>query len=167
MSPRPTGRVRRTPRGTDLVITRRFRGGIDEVWQSVTDPESTARWIGPWEGEPGVGRTVRFRMAYEEGAPWNDVLIEACDPPRRLVVSKQSGYGELRLELTLRSEGETTELTFVQRLTDPAAAGDFGPGWEYYLDRLVAARSSRPMPDFDDYYPAQKEHFLAEARSAG
>lgn len=167
MSPRPNGHVRRTPRGADLVITRRFRGDIKDVWQSVTDPESTARWIGPWEGEPGVGKTVRFCMSVEEGAPWFDARIEACEPPRHLVVTRSDERMNLWLELTLKSEGDVTELTFVQRLDDPKAAGDWGPGWEFYLDRLVASRSSEPMPDFKDYYPSQKEHYLTDVRSEG
>ncbi|HEU4533166.1 MAG TPA: SRPBCC family protein [Polyangiaceae bacterium] len=167
MSPRPTGTVRRTPRGADLTITRRFRGSIDDVWQSVTASESTARWIGAWQGEPGPGKTVRFCMGFEEGTPWCDLKIEVCEAPHRLSVSMKDDYGDWRLELSLESQGEITELTFVQRLTDPSLAGDVGPGWEYYLDRLVAARESQPMPAFSSYHPAQKEHYLDQARAEG
>ena len=39
-------------------------------------------------------------------------------------------------------------------------AGEVGPGWEYYLDMLVAAREGKPLPSFGDYYPAQKAHYL-------
>ena len=34
---------------------------------------------------------------------------------------------------------------------DPAVIGEIGPGWEYYLDQLVAASSGAPLPDFDAY----------------
>ena len=40
-----------------------------------------------------------------------------------------------------------------------------GPGWEYYLDRLVAAETGGDPAtvDFDrDYYPAMAEHYRAE-----
>lgn len=67
--------------------------------------------------------------------------------------------GQWRIELTLTQRGATTELRFMQRLEDPKLAGDVGPGWEYYLDRLVAAREGLPMPSFEDYYPAQKAHY--------
>ncbi len=163
MSPRPTGRVRRTSRGADLILKRSFRGTLEDVWQSVTASESTARWIGAWEGEPGQGKTVRLRMGFEEGAPVSNVLIDACEPPRRLAVSMKDDFGEWFLELTLEGQGETTELTFVQRLADPKLAADIGPGWEYYLDRLAAARSSQPMPEFSVYYPAQKAYYLEDA----
>jgi uncharacterized protein YndB with AHSA1/START domain len=165
MSPRPTGRVRSTATGADLVITRSFRAPIEDVWQSVTATESTARWIGPWEGEPGPGKTIRLQMAYEEGAPWCNMTIDACEPPRHLAISAKDDHGEWRLELSLATKGDTTELTFVQHLTNPADAGNVGPGWEYYLDRLVASRLGGPTPDFADYYPAQREYYLGDART--
>ena len=37
MSPKPTGHIR----GNDLILTRTFRASIDDVWTSVTAPEST------------------------------------------------------------------------------------------------------------------------------
>src|SRR5690606_23528632 len=60
MSPKPTGHVR----GNDLILTRTFRAPIDDVWTSVTDSESTARWIGRWEGDAGPGKTVRLQMLH-------------------------------------------------------------------------------------------------------
>lgn len=159
MNPTPTGRLERTASGVDLVITRRFRAAIDDVWESVTASESTARWIGPWSGEPGPGKTVRLQMSFEEGAPTCDVSIEVCEPPRRLLVTTKDDYGTWRLEWTLSQSGDTTELEFVQHLTDGTMVGDVGPGWEYYLDMLVAARNGQPLPKFADYYPAQREHY--------
>ncbi|WP_437954635.1 SRPBCC family protein [Sorangium sp. So ce119] len=165
MSPRPTGRVRGTATGADLVIKRSFRAPIEDVWQSVTASESTARWIGPWEGEAGPGKTVRLQMAFEKGAPSCNVSIDACEPPHHLAVSMKDDYGDWRLALSLTTKGDTTELTFVQHLTDPALAGDTGPGWEYYLDMLVASRLGEPLPDFSDYYPAQRAYYLGDART--
>jgi hypothetical protein len=34
-----------------------------------------------------------------------------------------------------------------------------GPGWDYYLDRLAAARAGRPLPEWDQYYPAFSSHY--------
>ncbi len=164
MSPRPTGRVRTTSRGADLVIKRTFRGPIEDVWQSVTASESTARWIGPWEGEPGPGKKIRLQMTFEQGAPWCEGVIEACEPPRHFSLSVKDDHGDWLLELSLATVGETTELTFVHRISDPKMAGDMGPGWEYYLDNLVAAREGKPLPVFTDYYPAQKDYYLTAAR---
>ncbi len=41
MTAQPTGRLR----GNDLVLSRRFRASMEDVWTSITDPESTARWL--------------------------------------------------------------------------------------------------------------------------
>ncbi|MEO3888984.1 hypothetical protein [Nonomuraea sp. B5E05] len=38
-------------------------------------------------------------------------------------------------------------------------AGDVGPGWEYYLDMLVASRDGSPTPDFHDYHPAMQAYY--------
>lgn len=156
MSPKPTGHVR----GNDLILTRTFRAPIEDVWTSVTDPESTARWFGRWEGEGGPGKTVRLQMLHEEGQPWTSMTIERCEAPRHLALSTKDELGEWRLELTLTAMGETTELCFVHHLSERKLAGDAGPGWEYYLDMLVAAREGRPLPSFEDYYPALKAHYL-------
>jgi uncharacterized protein YndB with AHSA1/START domain len=155
MTRQPTGRLD----GNDLIITRTFRAPADDVWTSVTSSESTARWIGPWEGEPGLGKTVRLQMVHERGAPWMNVRIDACERPHHLAVTTIDSYGEWRLELTLTQRGDTTEMTFVHHLSDRKLARDAGPGWEYYLDMLVAARAGLPLPTFDEYYPAQQAYY--------
>ena len=156
MTAKPTGHVR----GNDLVITRTFRASIEDVWTSVTRSESTARWFGPWEGEPGAGNTIRFQMVQEEGKPWQSARIDACEAPRHLALTSVAEHGGFSLELTLTTQGDTTELVFVHHLTDKNLAGDYGPGWEYYLDMLVAAETGQPLPKFADYYPSQKAHYL-------
>jgi uncharacterized protein YndB with AHSA1/START domain len=55
MKPTPTGRVVSTAQGRDLVLERTFRAPIEDVWASITEPERTARWLGPWEGEGAPG----------------------------------------------------------------------------------------------------------------
>ncbi len=159
MSPQPTGRLD----GNDLVLTRRFRAPIEDVWTSLTDSTSTARWFGPWEGEAAPGKTVRIQMVHEKGAPWTNARIDECDAPKHLALTTLSDYGNWRLEMTLAQQGDTTELTFVHHLTDRTGAGEIGPGWEYYLDNLVAARAGEALPSFDDYYPAQKAFYAEQA----
>jgi uncharacterized protein YndB with AHSA1/START domain len=158
MNRQATGHVR----GNELILTRTFRASIDDVWTSVTDSESTSRWIGCWEGDAGPGKTVRLQMLHEKGQPSMNVLVERCEPPRQLVVTTKDEYGEWQLELTLTQTGDTTELRFVHHLSDRKLAGDAGPGWEYYLDMLVAAREGAPLPAFEEYYPALRAHYLEE-----
>jgi uncharacterized protein YndB with AHSA1/START domain len=161
MSPVPTGRLF----GRDLVLTRTFHAPIADVWASLTEPERTARWFGPWEGEAAPGRTVKVRMVLEEGEPWMDLTVEACEPPHRLTLSTVDDHGSWHLDLVLQERDGTTELRFTQHLTDTDGVGEIGPGWEFYLDALVASRDGRPAPDFDDYYPSMREHFDAQRQT--
>ncbi len=160
MSPTPTGRLF----GNDLVLTRTFRAPIADVWASLTDPVRTARWYGPWEGDGAQGRAIKVQLAYEEGEPWMDMTIDACEPPRRLALSSSGEDGTWRLDMALTESAGVTELRFTQHLTDTKGLGEIGSGWEYYLDALVAAREGHPAPDFNDYYPAMKDHFESQAR---
>ena len=95
-----TGQVR----GNELILTRSFQASIDDVWTSVTSSDSTARWIGRWEGDAGPGKIVRLQMLHEKGHPWMNVLIESCESPRHLVVRTQDDSGEWRLELAPTQE---------------------------------------------------------------
>jgi uncharacterized protein YndB with AHSA1/START domain len=157
----PTGRLFRTGSGTDLVLSRTFRAPIEDVWASVTESDRTARWFGPWEGDAAPGRTIKVQMAFEEGAPWSDMRIDACEAPNRLAMSASAGEETWHLELLLAHVDGATELRLVQHLEKTDGIGEVGPGWEYYLDLLVASREEHPTtrPEFADYYPAQKEYF--------
>lgn len=106
-------------------------------------------------------------MVYEEQAPWLDLLIEACDPPKRLAVSAIDESGTWRMELLLAEANGSTELRLVHHLDTEDGLGEVGPGWEYYLDMLVAARDDSPRPDFDDYYPAMRSYFVDLATRPG
>ncbi|WP_328471006.1 SRPBCC family protein [Actinoplanes sp. NBC_00393] len=155
MTNTPTGRLD----GNSLVLTRTFRAGIEDVWASLTEPERTARWYGAWKGDAAPGRTIQVQMAYEEGTPWTGMRIDACEPPRRLSLSSTDMPEVWRLDLLLTHADGRTELRFVHHLTPSDGLGEVGPGWEYYLDMLVAARDGTALPDFEDYYPSMKAYY--------
>lgn len=174
----PTGRLVATADGRDLVLVRTYRAPIEDVWASVTEPGRTARWFGPWEGDAAPGATIRVRMSFEEGEPWCEMRVDACEPPRRLALSMSDGEedgdgddgddagdggddGLWRLELLLSETGGTTELRLVHHLAPGAPLAEVGAGWEYYLDLLTAAREDTPRPAFTDYYPAMKPYYDA------
>lgn len=159
MNPLPNGRLVPSAEGLDLVILRTFQAPIEDVWASITESERTARWWGPWTGEPGPGRTIRYTMAFEADGPPQEMLIEACEPPVHLAVRGLGAYG-WRLEAHLSESLGVTELRFTHHLDGKTNVGDVGPGWEFYLDNLVASRTGAPMPDFNDYYPSQKSYYL-------
>ncbi len=159
MTPQPTGRLVPTTTGHDLIIARTYKASADDVWASVTEPERTARWFGPWCGQGAPGNTIEVQMLFEESEPWCPMRIEACEPPSRLALAMEDDGGQWSMELLLTETDGTTELRLVQHLTSTEQVGEIGPGWEYYLDMLTAARTGGPRPDFEDYYPAQKEYF--------
>ncbi|WP_216586126.1 SRPBCC family protein [Streptomyces brasiliscabiei] len=159
MTPEPTGKLVPTPTGHDLILTRTYRASADDVWASVTEPERTARWFGPWRGQAAPGGTIEVQMLFEDSAPWCPLRIDVCEAPRRLAVSTEDDAGSWKLELLLTESDGTTELRLVHHLTSTDRLAETGPGWEYYLDMLTAARDGGPRPDFQDYYPAQKAYF--------
>jgi hypothetical protein len=106
-------------------------------------------------------------MSFEEGADWSAVRIDACDAPRRIRVTVADvGEGESwLLEARLAESNGQTELTLIHVLTTPGVAEMSGPGWEYYLDMLVASRAGVPRPEWDDYFPAQLEYYSEAVRN--
>ncbi|MEJ3405302.1 SRPBCC domain-containing protein [Rathayibacter sp. YIM 133350] len=160
MSIRPTGRLAQRDDGLYLLIDRLFTAPIEDVWHSLTNPTAMEGWIGTYTGNPATGG-VKFLMTAEPEAGWQYVSIMECAPPRRFLASAQKGDGEWRIFCHLREAGGMTTLTLGQRLTSAAEAKTIGPGWDYYLDRLIAAREGRPHPDWSHYYPAHADYYGA------
>ncbi|MET3862288.1 uncharacterized protein YndB with AHSA1/START domain [Dietzia sp. 2505] len=142
-----------------VVFPRRLPMSREQAWVAVTDPARTARWIGPWSGDPASG-TVQLTMTAEDGDPVDGVEVVTCDAPGLLVVRTGPG-GWL---LTVRIEGDDGEavISLEQDIADAESASSIGPGWDYYLDRLVEAEAGRD-PDalsFEpDYYPGLAEYY--------
>ncbi len=165
MGRQPTGRIETADGVRRLVIERELRAPIGDVWAAVTESERLARWIGVWTGDPASGH-VQFAMTAEsEDATADDMEIRECTPPTRLAVTSQVGDERWQLEVDLVERDGVTVLTFTQPDIDPVVAESVGPGWEYYLDRLVAVLTGGDVAavDFDrDYYPAMAGHYGAQ-----
>ena len=168
MSTEPTGRISTDGDRSVLTITREFRAPIEDVWASVTESERLGRWIGTFTGDPASGR-VAFLMTAEGATEPGEMEIRECDPPRVLRVTTHFGEEHWHLDVVLEEQDGVTTLTFSQPGIDPVAAESVGPGWEYYLDRLVAAETGGDVSAIDferDYYPAMLEHYRDQARPA-
>ena len=161
MNPTPTGYYR----DGRIVIERRLALAPGEAWDALTASDRSARWIGPWSGNPSTG-TIVLTMTAEEGSPTMPLRIDECEAPVRVAVSAGEGddawtlFGEVRQS----GEGESgSVIALSQVIDDPEKASAIGPGWEYYLDRLVAAETGRDPEaiDFDDYYPSMAEYYRA------
>jgi uncharacterized protein YndB with AHSA1/START domain len=149
----PLGSRERRDGAEHLVFTRTFAAPLADVWAACTEPERMQRWIGTWTGDPASGEVV-FRMTAEgEDVPEEVYLVEVCEPPHRFVVRSRDaaafspdGSGPAVVwqhTLQLREADGVTTLVFTQVVPDGPVGADVvasvGPGWDYYLDRLVSA----------------------------
>ncbi|MBC7443381.1 MAG: SRPBCC domain-containing protein [Ramlibacter sp.] len=156
MTARPTGRFAHREDGLYLMFDRLFTSPIDDVWASLSRAGGLAGWIGTFTGSPETG-AVKFRLD-EQGAEWEYVSIHHCVPPKRFTVDIGEGDAARHLILHLVDSAGLTTLTFGQRLHSAADAAVVGAHWDYYFDRLVAAREGKPMPH-RAHYAHYAEHY--------
>jgi hypothetical protein len=159
-----TGRVVRDAVGLELIVQRKLPMDAAEAWEWVTAPARLKKWIGTLKGRPAVGATLQLTMTAEDGSPAEALEIIECEPGLRYVVEQATGGEVWRLRISLAETtniaGEPITTVFLgHRLDNARLAGTVGPGWEWYLDRLVAATRGDAMPDFADYYPQQRPYF--------
>lgn len=162
MTPTPTGRLVEGPDGLELVVTRTLPRNIHEAWAYISESDLTATWIGRWRGTSAPGETIEVQMGFEEDSSWMELTITECDAPSRLRLLSNSGDNPWDVSFDLSSVDDNCLLRFAHHRITPAEVGDVGPGWEYYLDQLVAAVTDSPLPNWDDYYPALKTYFEAQ-----
>ncbi|TDE89646.1 SRPBCC family protein [Occultella glacieicola] len=156
---RATGYLRENTSGLELVFERTLEAPVAEIWSALTTSEGTASWIGTWTGDAREGGTVSFTMTAEDSAEPEDVTILECQAPSRLQVEFSSEAGVWHLEADLQEVDGVTRLEFSQLLDQGQDITGIGPGWDFYLDRLVASRTGAAMPSWDDYHPALAEHY--------
>lgn len=162
----PTGALVDGPEGLTIQIQRTLDHPPEDVWAYLTDP-GLLRWYGTYTGDPASG-SVQLAMVEAPETP-GECVIEACERPARLEVTltdPEGAHWRLRVSLDHAASGAGTDLVFRQPVAGfETMAGDVGPGWEYYLDRLTLALDGGDVEavDFADYHPAQREHYTPEA----
>ena len=92
----------------------RFDTDIDDLWSALTDPRRLARWIGEVEGDLRLGGEFRSRF-YASGSEGTG-RVEACEPPRRLLLAHGLGQPDVKvIEATLAADGGQTILVVEER----------------------------------------------------
>lgn len=165
----PTGALVNGAEGLTIQIQRTLHHPPEDVWAYLTDPE-LLRWYGTYTGDPASG-SVQLAMVEAPESP-GECRIEVCERPSRLDVTLTDPEGAdwlLRLSLDHAEAGAGTDVVFRQPVAGfESMAGDVGPGWEYYLDRLAVALDGGDVDtvDFADYHPAQRDHYTPEGGAA-
>jgi uncharacterized protein YndB with AHSA1/START domain len=125
----------------------RFDTDIDDVWSAVTDPSRLARWYGEIEGDLRLGGEFRARL-FASG--WEGTgRVEACEPPRRLLLTMrdadpQPGQpGETVIEATLAADGDQTTLLLEERGMPLDLLAAYGAGIQVHVEDLAAHLAGR------------------------
>jgi uncharacterized protein YndB with AHSA1/START domain len=150
-STRPGSRILgslRSADGTGVVrVEDRFDTDIDDLWSAITDPGRLARWIGEVEGDLRLGGEFR---AHFFSSGWEGTgRVEACEPPRRLLVlTRQPGQVEKHsIETTLTADGDQTILVWEERGMPLDHLAAYGSGIQVHVEDLAAHLAGRERSD--------------------
>jgi uncharacterized protein YndB with AHSA1/START domain len=89
VGPRVLGSLRLADGQGIVRIEDRFDTEIDDLWSALTDPRRLTHWMGEVEGELVLGGEFRFSF-FATGSEGTG-RVEACEPPRRLVLTMALG----------------------------------------------------------------------------
>jgi uncharacterized protein YndB with AHSA1/START domain len=137
-------------------IEDRYDTTIDDLWTAITDPDRLVRWYGQVEGDLRPGGAFHLSVA---SSGWDGTgRVEACEPPRRLLVttresdeSYQQGIGappfEKTIEATLTADGDQTLLVIEVRGVPLDKVAFYGAGWQIHAEDLAAYLAGRARGD--------------------
>jgi uncharacterized protein YndB with AHSA1/START domain len=156
----PSTRILGSLRSTDGVgvvrIEDRYDTDIDDLWTAITDPARLARWYGQVEGDLRPGG--EFRVYIEAADIESTGRVEACEPPRRLLVttretdeSYRKGQGvppfDQSLDATLTADGDQTILVIEVQGMPVDKIAFYGAGWQIHAENLAAYLAGRERGD--------------------
>jgi len=128
-------------------IEDRYDTVIDDLWSALTDPDRLAFWYGQIEGDLRPGGA--FRVYLEADDVESAGRVEACEPPRRLLVttretdeSYRKGQGvppfDNLTEVTLTADGDQTILVIEAGGMPLDKIAFYGAGWQIHAENLAA-----------------------------
>jgi len=171
---RPNTRILGSLRSADgkgvVRIEDRYDTDIDDLWSAITDPGRLARWFGQVEGDLRPGG--EFRLSVEASGVDSTGRVEACEPPRRLLVttretdeSWRQGQGappfEQAIEATLTADGGQTILVIEVAGMPLDKIAFYGAGWQMHAESLAAHLAGRERGEtearFDELVPPYQD----------
>jgi len=157
---RPGTRILGSLRSADgkgiVRIEDRYDTDIDDLWSALTDPARLARWHGQVEGDLRPGGQFRLYIAADDIESTG--CVEACEPPRRLLVTtRETDESYLRgngvppfdetLEATLTADGDQTILVIEVQGMPLDKIAFYGTGWQIHAENLAAHIAGRERRD--------------------
>jgi uncharacterized protein YndB with AHSA1/START domain len=157
---RGDGRILGSLRSADgkgvVRIEDRYDTDIDDLWSALTDPGRLARWYGQVEGD--LRPDGEFRLHIESDGWDGTGRVEACEPPRRLLVttretdeSWRKGRGaqpfDAAIEATLTADGDQTILVIEVQGMPLDKIAFYGAGWQIHAENLAAYVAGRERGD--------------------
>lgn len=132
---------------------------IDDLWSALTDPRRLVRWLGEVEGDLRLGGEFRARFA--DGYEGNG-RVEACEPPRRLLLTMDSGQPDKQvIEATLAADGDQTILVWEERGMPLEQLAAYGAGVQIHVEDLAAHLAGREHGDikarWEELLPAYQD----------
>jgi uncharacterized protein YndB with AHSA1/START domain len=119
-------------------LEERYDTDIDDLWSAITDPARLARWYGVAEGDFRVGGEFRLKV---HASGWEGVRrVEACEPPRRLMLTGQEQDDPFAIvtEVWLTPDGDQTILVMEERGMPVEYLAGYGAGIQIHLEDLAA-----------------------------
>jgi uncharacterized protein YndB with AHSA1/START domain len=150
------GRLRSADGAGVVRIEDRYDTDIDDLWSALTDPGRLARWHGQVEGDLRPGGQFRTYVASDDVESTG--RVEACEPPRRLLVTTRETDQSWRkgggappfdevLEATLTADGDQTILVIEVRGMPLDKIAFYGAGWQIHAENLAAYLAGRERGD--------------------
>ncbi|HEY1322425.1 MAG TPA: SRPBCC family protein, partial [Streptosporangiaceae bacterium] len=157
---RPSSRILGSLRAADgagvVRIEDRYDTDIEDLWTALTDPARLARWHGEVAGDLRPGGEFRLYNAADDIESTG--RVEACEPPRRLLVttretdeSYRKGQGvppfDEVTEVTLTADGDQTILVIEVGGMPLDKIAFYGAGWQIQVENLAAYLAGRERGD--------------------
>ena len=161
---RGSGRILGSLRAADgkgvVRMKDRFDTDIDDLWSALTDPRRLARWLGDVEGDLRLGGEFRFHF-FASGSEGTG-RVDACEPPRRLLLAMALGQPEEDVvEVTLTADDDQTVLVWEERGMPVDLLAAYGAGVQIHVEDLAAYLAGRERVDaaarWDELEPAYQD----------
>jgi len=148
-----------------------FVTDLDDLWSALTDPARLSRWIGEVEGDLRPGGEFRARWV---SSGWEGTgRVEACEPPRRLLLTMRDAEpqpgqpDETVLEAVLSADGDETVLVVEERGLPLDLLAAYGAGVQIHVESLADHIAGRASGDTEARWHALLPAYQALAAEVG